>query len=382
MVCSEVAKVREVTEEEISGRLLQYLRGVFQSASLRYSEGPTRITGGFETSVFGFKLNGAPESLSGPLIIRIFDKSEPSERARLEATVHNTLVKLGYPAPLVWVTETDRQVLDGTFLIMERIGGHTLAAGFEGVGQGRGLGELVRLLIRAPKMVREMARAMADAQYRLHRLPVEPLIRALKAEGLPVSAITFSGRLERLRLQTDRVALAELRPGAVWLLEHRAAELTPLSICHCDLQPFNILTEEGSLRGVLDWGNVALASPEMDVGSSIANMATVPVHVPRALRGIFRVLINANARLYHRAYRRLRVIDDGAVRYYQVFRSMCQLVRVADGFHYGRANLGIYGSAAGVGRLTSHIRSLTGLNLNLNIFTPNGDADRKKRPAD
>src|SRR5262249_22567815 len=75
-------------EEEISGQLLHYLRECVQGASLNYSEGPTRITGGFETSVFSMTLSGVPESLSGSLILRLFAEFEPPERARLEATVH------------------------------------------------------------------------------------------------------------------------------------------------------------------------------------------------------------------------------------------------------------------------------------------------------
>ena len=371
-----------MTDEEIPLRLLQYLREVLQGAPLRYSEGPTRITGGFETSVFGLRFNGAAESLPGPLVLRIFAEFEPPERARLEATVHNTLVKLGYPAPRVFITGTDKKVLGGPFLIMERITGHTLAAGFEGLGRGRGLGELVRLLMRAPKTVREMARTMADAQFRLHRLPPVSLIRAIEAEGLPFSAVTFAGRLERLSLQTDRAELDGLRPGIAWLSERRPAEVTPLSICHGDFQPFNILTEEGKVTGVLDWGNVALASPEMDVGSSMANLATVPVQVPGALQGIFRVLINSIAGVYRRAYSRRRTLDDAAVRYYQVFRCMCQLVRVGEGLRYGRANPGIYGSVVGLEHLTAHIRSLTGLNLSLNLLTSDEDADRPAAVTD
>ena len=356
-----------MTDEKIAEQLLHYLRAANQTDSLAYLEGPTRISGGFESSIFGLQLTGAPDSLSGQLVLRLFDDFHPPERARLEATVQNTLVKLGYPAPRVFITETDKNVLGGAFLVMERIGGHTLAADFEGLGQGRSVGELVRFLMRIPRIFRKMSQTMAAAQFSLHELPAEPLARAMEAEGLSVNAITFGGRLEGLTHKTQLAGLSGLRAGAVWLLEHRPAETSPPAICHCDFQPFNILAQDGRVTGVLDWANVTLGSPEMDLGSTIANMVNVPVQVPRMLVGMFRVFINALARVYYRDYRRLRALDDATVRYHQVFRSVSQLVRVAEGVIHGRTNLGIYGSAAGTSHLISHVRSLTDVSLNIDI---------------
>jgi aminoglycoside phosphotransferase (APT) family kinase protein len=240
-----------MTDEEIAVQLLQYLRETNQTDSLAYLEGPTRIGGGFESSIFGLRLSCAPDSFSGPLVLRLFDDFHPPERARLEATAHNTLVKLGYPAPRVFVTGTDKRVLGGAFLVMERIIGHTLAADFEGLGQGRSVGELVRFLMRVPRIFRKMSRTMAAAQFSLHELPAEPLMRAMEAEGLSVNAITFGGRLESLTHQTQHAGLSGLRAGAIWLVEHRPAETTPPAICHCDFQPFNILAQDGRVTGVL-----------------------------------------------------------------------------------------------------------------------------------
>lgn len=78
-----------MTDEEIAAQLLQYLRETNQTDSLTYLEGPTRIRGGFESSIFGLQLSGAPDSLSGPLVLRLFDlrlryplcRSRPDGRA-------------------------------------------------------------------------------------------------------------------------------------------------------------------------------------------------------------------------------------------------------------------------------------------------------------
>jgi aminoglycoside phosphotransferase (APT) family kinase protein len=356
-----------MTEQEIVRRLLEYLREATERPSLAYSDAPTSLTGGFENSVFGFRLSGAPQALSGPLVLRLFAEFDSSERARLEATVHNAVAELGYLAPRVLVTETRKEALGRTFLIMERLRGRTLAAEFEGLGQGRSFGELVRLLMRAPNLVREISQTMATAQVCLHRLPAEPLMRAMESGGLPLRAITLEGRLERLTVQAEQTGFAGLRDGAGWLAKHRPAQTTPLAVCHCDFQPFNIMRAEGRITGILDWEKVTLAAPEMDVGSTIGNLLTVPLQVPGALYGIFQFFMKALTRFYYRAYCQLQTLDDRAVRYHQAFRSMRELAWVVEGIIHERANLGVYGSARGIKNLVSHIRSLTGVSLNVDI---------------
>lgn len=84
----------------------------------------------------------------------------------------------------------------------------------------------------------------------------------------------------------------------------------------------------------------------MDLGSTIANMVNVPVQVPRIWTGTSRLFINALARVYYSDYCRVRPIDDATVRYHQIFRSVSQLLRVAEGVLQDRTNLGICGSAA------------------------------------
>lgn len=84
----------------------------------------------------------------------------------------------------------------------------------------------------------------------------------------------------------------------------------------------------------------------MDLGSTIANMAKGPVRHPECWEGLVRAFINPLAGIYYRDYRRLRVLDDTTVRYYQVFRAKSQLIRVGEAILNERANLGIYGSTA------------------------------------
>jgi aminoglycoside phosphotransferase (APT) family kinase protein len=355
------------TDREISSRLLTYLRAELQRPSLAYEKSPERLAGGFENTVFVFALTGAPETSSGPLVLRIFSARPDSERATVEATVHNALAAMGYPAPRVCFVETDPSILGSAFIIMERKRGRTLAEEFQGLGGGRSIRELLRLLSRVPRMLREFS-LLVEAQYRLHQLPSEPLARALEEQGL-LERVTFDGRMNWLRDLTRQPALAGLVPGVAWLESHRVTD-SRSAICHCDFQPFNILSENGQLTGVLDWGNVTIADPEIDVAATIANIMTVPLKVPAPFQALFRFLMNLSARHYYRSYCRLNVLDGDAVRYYQVFRCMVQLAWVADGVSNSRPSRGVFDSPEGIARLVAYVQHLTGLKLHFDARFP------------
>ena len=130
--------------------------------------------------------------------------------------------------------------------------------------------------------------------------------------------------------------------------------------------PLNILADHGRVTGIIDWENVVIAPPEMDVGSALANIATVPFGGPPLLRPVVRALVWFLLRKYLRSYRRRRPLDDAAISYFQVFRAMAQLAAVGRSLAEGQAG-GAFQSEAGVRNLTAHIRGLTGLEPRLEL---------------
>src|SRR5262245_2743836 len=178
-------------------------------------------------------------------------------------------------------------------------------------------------------------------QIRLHQLPAETLLRAVPAAGIEAGVVTFEGQLARLRTVVERHALAGLEPGLAWLEQHRPAP-AQAAICHGDFHPLNILADNGKPTGVIDWPNVVIAEPAMDVGSAIANISAVPIGVPRALLVPAQAAIAVALRRYQRAYRARRPLDDQAVRYYQVYRAIAQLVPVGAARAAGRPGSGAF----------------------------------------
>jgi aminoglycoside phosphotransferase (APT) family kinase protein len=353
-------------EQAVASRLLDYLRIAFKRPALAYAETPARVTGGFETSIFRFALAGAPEPLGGPLILRLFAQTDDPDRARMEAAIQNAVAELGYPAPRVFVAETDRQILGGAFVIMERMAGRMLTQEFAELGRGRSAYELIGALVRVPAILRELSTIMAAAQSRLHQLPVEPLIRAVESAGLPAKAITFEGRLERIHLTCEEPELAGLRPAVAWLEANRPPPRR-LVICHCDFQPFNILVDGGRVTGVIDWTAATIGDPALDLGFTLAQIATAPIEVPVVMQPIFRAIMKAAGRRYCRAYGRGLALDATALRYYQVFACMDQLAWACNGLLHGYESSAFWWGS-GIARLVSHIGSLTGIKLNANVI--------------
>jgi aminoglycoside phosphotransferase (APT) family kinase protein len=143
-----------------------------------------------------------------------------------------------------------------------------------------------------------------------------------------------------------------------------------MAICHGDFHPLNILADHGRVTGIIDWENVVIAPPEMDIGSALANIATVPFGAPPLLRPVVRGLVWFLLRKYLRGYRRRRPLDDAAISYFQVYRAMAQLTAVGRSLAEGQAG-GAFQSETGVRNLIAYISGLTGLEPRLEFSQGN-----------
>jgi aminoglycoside phosphotransferase (APT) family kinase protein len=356
--------MQQLCDSEIAERLLSHLASTFACADAVYAAPPLRIQGGFDAAIFGFALDRVPPSLTGPLILRLGRPNTDPGRMKLETIIQDTLAEMGFPAPRVMLTEVDPSVLGGPFMVMTRLSGQTLVHGIEEFGAGTTFVGQLWLLCNLPAIFHRITDQWVDMQIRLHALPAEPLLRAVTAAGIDATAITFEGQLARMRTIVERCALAGLEPGLAWLDARRPSQLRRTTICHGDLHPLNILADRNQPTGVIDWANTVIAEPAMDVGSAIANIAAVPLNLPWALRVPARAVIGTALRRFERVYRGRRPLDEQAVRYYQVFRAVAQLVGVGQARSDRRVG-GAYNSAAGVRNLIALIARLSGVSLRL-----------------
>jgi aminoglycoside phosphotransferase (APT) family kinase protein len=310
-----------VSDADFGMRLLEYLRARLREPALAYAEEPTRVSGGFDTRIFAFRLRSALPAYAGPLILRLLGPHDHPARALREAVTQNTLAELGYPAPRVLLASADVAPLGGAFLVMERLPGKALTeAGPITIG-----------------------RVLVEMQSRLHALDADVLLRALEREdrastassglSLDPGMMTRGGQLAQLERRIARGSLDGLGAGMAWLVARRPPEPERRVICHGDFHPYNILVSGTTVTGVIDWPNAVVADAACDVASTKSILSLAPLDMleaPWALRWLIRGLRPVMINRYLAGYQRSRPLDSSALAYYEAFCCMRLLVRTAE----------------------------------------------------
>src|SRR5262245_12220457 len=223
--------------EDLGPRLLEYLRAALPGSRVDFAEPLVPISGGFDTEISAFRLNGAEPALSGPLVLRVLGPHHDPLRALRERAVQNAVADMGFPAPRAPLASADPEILGGAFLVMERCPGRPLLA-------ARRLG---------------IASLLTGTHLRLHALDPAPLIAALE-RAVPGSGalVSLDGHLGQLAARVDG-HLPGLEPAMRWLREHRPEGGGARAICHGDFHPQNLLADDRGITAVLDWPNVLVA---------------------------------------------------------------------------------------------------------------------------
>ena len=116
----------DIDLDDMSVKLIDYLRKDLGSKSVNYLEPLIRQTGGYETFICRFQLSGVDDRLAKPLIIRVYSENSHPYQPLKESMVQNTLADLEYPVPAVHDTCTDKTILGNAFSIMDFSEGKTL----------------------------------------------------------------------------------------------------------------------------------------------------------------------------------------------------------------------------------------------------------------
>jgi aminoglycoside phosphotransferase (APT) family kinase protein len=319
---------------DLERRLVDYLRAELEAPALRLAETLTSISGGYDTKIFSFRVDGGPAAARGPLILRMLAPHTRPARVLRERAVQDAVRALGYPAPAVLCASPDPSTLGAAFLVMERLPGRPMLD--------------VQRFGAGPVLV--------AAQLRLHELDAEPVLRATEAVGAG-DAITVGGLLADLAARVAGPPLAGLERAMDWLLARRPAEPARRAICHGDFHPGNLLMGAGTrasparawrqrpgsasdvgmlppgVTGVLDWPNAVVADPAYDVAATKVLLELTPVDVldvPAVLRPVIDVARRLLLRRYLSGYRRRRPIEPATLAYYEAVACMRGLVRVAE----------------------------------------------------
>ena len=295
------------TTQQISEKLLMYLRGELDNPDIDYAENLKQLQGGYETAIYRFQLTGVGDEYSHPLVLRLYPQFYGSQNAIWESKVQNALADTGYPVPRAHFIYTELSLLGGAFFIMDYLPG--------------------QILMSAP--LETVITSLGKTQAELHQIDPARLIAGLAAAGIHETGYRLDSRFENLRGKAQKFPW--VGAGIDWLLEHRPPEPARLSICHGDFHPLNILFQDGAVTGVLDWAGFAIGDPAFDVANTLV-LITIPVkhliELPEEIAGLD---WDFAAEQYLLAYQQHRPLDRAHLDYYRVRRCVRAFIEGAEG---------------------------------------------------
>ncbi|MCP4653800.1 MAG: aminoglycoside phosphotransferase family protein [bacterium] len=218
-------------------------------AGARLVERPRQIVGGFDTMIYGFRLDGedlTPE-WKQPLVVRLYTGQGDDERPGAEAQSQRFAAKHGFPALVPLVAEGPENPLGFPLMIVARVRG----------------GTLLRRMTSNPLRMGYWLTRMAELQVQLHRVPVDDCPMAY---DMPL----VEKLLAKVRNRMDSLPLTQLEPGYDWLHSHQemVTEEVP-SLCHGDFHPMNILIDRDGSLTVIDWTDATVGDRHFDVAHTM-----------------------------------------------------------------------------------------------------------------
>lgn len=235
---------------DILGKFLR--RACADEASLHVSA-VTRVVGGFSKETLIVTLQGN-HSLPDQLVVRHELQTQVSNSPvtlRGEWEIIKTLHAAGLPVPALFAFEETGTVLDGPFIVMEKVPGSNVGDGFDFYGTS------------PQELGIDLARAIA----RLHQVPVETVDTSLAGRDVPV-AEHMASEID----QFEREWRALNQPNALleasfsWLRANLKHLSERRSLVHGDLGFHNILVDDGRLTALLDWEKTSVGHPAQDIG--------------------------------------------------------------------------------------------------------------------
>ncbi|NJN80981.1 MAG: phosphotransferase [Caldilineaceae bacterium] len=296
------------THEQLSLRLMSYLRAEFDDTTLRYAAPLHPIQGGFETQIFLLQLQSERDVFPTPWVVRLYpERSGPRRRSGTAQFSRRWQIR-AMPVPRCHLLCSDLSVLGGSFFIMDFLAGEPLA--------------------KAPGA--SAPTLLGQAHAKLHKIDPERLIQAFDDQQIHEARYRLDNRFADLATRTRSILW--LGPAVDWLIENRPSEPETLAICHGDFHPFNILAQDGVVTGVLDWPGFVIADPVLDVAATMVLM-TIPVKQLAPALGLELTAddIDLFVRTYLQAYQAERSLDLSHLDYYRAWRCVHALLEGVEG---------------------------------------------------
>ena len=227
------------SDQQIAADFLSYLQSEFEDP-VAYEVEPTRLTGGFDARLYRYKLVGQE-----PSVLRILRHAREAEELSHHQFVHQMLNQQGLKTPVIHRVCGDKSVLGGVFAVMDLIPGQPL-------------------IEQTPEL---HAKVLGESMATMHELDVSPIIESFRRAGVSDELFLSPGIDQRsLDFCEQKIPWASDLIG--WLRDHLPLDGQDLAVIHGDYHGNNLMFENGSVSGVLDWA-FRISDPASDLANTM-----------------------------------------------------------------------------------------------------------------
>lgn len=210
------------------------------------------IRHGTGNRVFTALWSQVPDEPPTRIIVRCFHGPRAFDDARTEADALRELCSDAYPVPEVYALIDDEDIPDAPFTIMQWLPGEPLT----------------QVANADRSRIEFWLQRASDLMLRLHGLKWESGYEFLKPVLAP---LPFADRMiSWWEKQAEVLAFLgdpDIKSGTQWLRSHlymTRYSATP-TLIHRDFHPDNLLSDGQRITGVVDWGDLKIGDPAVDV---------------------------------------------------------------------------------------------------------------------
>ena len=227
------------SDQQIAADFLSYLQSE-ASDRVAYKVEPMRLTGGFDARLYRYKLIGQE-----PRVLRILRPEREVEELLRHQFVHQILNRQGLKTPVIHFVCGDKSVLGGVFAVMDFLSGQTVSQ-------------------LDPEL---HAKTVGESMAAMHELDVRPIVDSFRRSGVPDEQF-LSPAIDQAVLDFVEQKLPWASELIGWLRDHLPMDGQDLVVIHGDYHGGNLMFENGSVSGVLDWA-FRISDPALDLAHTM-----------------------------------------------------------------------------------------------------------------
>ena len=287
------------SDQQIAADFLSYLQSQFEDP-VAYEVEPTRLTGGFDARLYRYQLVDQE-----PRVLRIERPERKEEGLLYHQFVYQTLNQQGLKTPVIHHVCGDKSILAGVFAVMDLLPGRTV---FE----------------LAPEL---HAKVLGESMATMHEMDVRPIVEAFRQSDVPDELY-----LSPINHQKALDSLEEAHPWASeligWLRTHLPLEGRDLAVIHGDYHGNNVMFDNGSVSGVLDWW-FSISDPAVDLAHTMNDYLVFVPQIDQTASPCFWEQIIDGAL---KAYQAIRPLNQERIKAFRVLHLLGALTAGAAAF--------------------------------------------------